>query len=454
MNIFEAISNPFRKKKDAGVAVVSVPSKHNSIENESMTRSDKMNWFLEAYKSVPLVSAIINVQSDQVVQDFYFEGSNKEKIEKWADDVNLMDFFYRMTKNMLLFGNAYSEVVKKGDTITKLKVLNPIWIDVYRNPQGKVTGYSQIINNEKLILWGSTGNTEQDAKFKKRVRVMDHIVHFKYNCIGSEKYGLSALESLKESIMSKVNMEADVGKILNKYVAPLIWAKVGTDEFPAQEAVVTETAETIRDLSAESEIATSHLVDLSVLGFDSKGMDIKTPLSHVEQQIISGGQVPPILLGRMEGSTDKGADVQLRNFGRHIKSIQRELKISFEDEILVKQGLGNPDDKLVWTKAEEKEWETDTDILRGLVTDGILTAQKANDLLPPKFREKLPEKPDLLNQQAVGPGGLQQPRPTQRKDGTKVTDNPNDPTQTTKLDRAKGKRVKRDDRAIPAKDGK
>ena len=190
---------------------------------------------------------------------------------------------------------------------------------------------------------------------------------------------------------------------------------------------------------------------LGVLDFNAKGMDIKTPLDHVETQIITGGQVPPVLLGRPGGKGD--SEVQLRSFGRHTKALQRELKVEFEDKIIVGQGMGTDQDMLIWAQAEEREREIEMDIIRGLVTDGILTPQKANDLLPPRFREKLPtpeERASLLNGQQEDPEtGLQKPRGNQMV-SKKVKDNPQDPTQTTQHKNAKG-RVVKNDRKVPIK---
>ena len=442
-----------RRIKEAGVALVKKSSRYNNTvltgedENNFNKRMERYRQYRRAYDRIPLVTAIIDVQADQAVQSFYFEGPNKEKLAKFADKANLMRFFHRITKSMLIYGNAYVEV--NGN---ELKVLNPIWMDVWRKPTGEIIGYTQIIEDNYAVLWGTTGNSSIDEKFSKHIGSFDMLAHFKYNVLGSEKYGTSVIESLMISLQQKLDMEDDLKKVLFKYVAPLIWAKVGTDEFPANETAVSSISSTLRGLQAESEVTTSHLVDLSVLDFNAKGMDINTPITHIEQQIITGGQVPPVLLGR-EGKGKADSEVQLRNFGRHIKSIQRELKYEFEDQIIVGQGLGTPEDKLIWEKSEEREWEIDVDIIRGLVTDGVITPQIAIDLLPPRFREKLPV-PDFsdtpLNQQSTGIGGQQKPRPTQRKK-SKVTDNPNDPTQTTKNKRALGKRVNKTDREVPIK---
>ena len=413
-------------------------------ESENHDRSKTFQIYKEAYERVPLITAIIDVQADQTVQEFFFEGPNSKKIEEKSDKVNLIQFFHKTAKLMLLYGNSYVEVLDD-----ELKILNPIWIDVYRKDTGDVIGYSQIIEGKKLVLWGTTGSKQEDAKFAKIIRKFDHIVHFKHNVLGSEKYGRSVIQSVIEAINVKLDMEGNLRKVIFKYVAPLIWAKVGSDSFPANTTIVNEISDTLTDLSAESEITTSHLVDLSVLDFKSKGIDLKTPLGHVENQIITGGQVPPVLLGRSEGVDKATAEVSLRSFGRHIKANQRELKNEFEDKILVGQGWGGEQDKLIWSQAEEREREIEVDMLRGLVTDGIITPQKANDLLPPRFRENLPEKVDLLNGNEMD-GGVQNARPNQFKND-KVKGNPNDPTQTTKDLKSLGKRVVKTDREVPVK---
>ena len=439
----------FRGKpiNEGGVAIVKTGG--NGIfglaeEDKTQQRSALLSIYKQAYDQVPLVTAIIDVQADQTVQEFFFEGKNKEKLTEWGDKVNLMQFFHRTAKIMLLYGDSFSEAVGNDE----LKMLDPIWMVVYRKNTGEITGYAQIMNDKHLVLWGTTGDEQTDLKFKKKIRSIDSIIHFKHNVLNSEKYGRSVIHSLIQPINIKLDMENNLRKIIFKYVAPLIWAKVGNDQFPANTDIVDTISSTLRDLSAESEITTSHLVELGVLAFNAKGMDIKTPLEHVEQQIITGGQVPPVLLGR-QSSGKADAEVQLRAFGRHIKANQRELKNEFEDQIIVGQGIGSEEDKLVWTQAEEREREIEIDILRGLVTDGILTPQKANDLLPPKFNEKLPE-PDpmmgLLNGQEQGEGGVQKPRANQMK-ADKVKDNPNDPTMKKKG----GRRRNKTDKEIPVK---
>lgn len=434
--VFEKITPSFQ---ESGKAYVTVPKKEGAVyglDNESEdARRKLLKKFKRAYERVPLINSIIDVQTDQAVQEFYFEGPNSEKLEKFRKKQNLMDYFHKTVQGLLIYGDAFTEVVKDGNEIDKLKILNPIWMNVHREPSGDTIGFSQTIGDKKLVLWGSTGDKKKDEKYKERIPEFDNIIHIKHRALPSAKYGMSVIQPLLPMLNQKIEMEDELKDLIHKYVAPLIHATVGSDEMPAQEADVSDVAEKLQDLTNQSEVTTSHLVDLEVKAFEQKGMDVETPLAHVEKQIITGGHVPPVLLGR-EGDQNKSAQIQLRSFGRYIKSLQREVKYAFEDKIILGQDLGNEEDELMWGSVEEREWEIDTDIIRGLVTDGIITPQKANDLLPPKYNEDLPD-PELLAS----------PRPTQR-DPEKMTKarNPNDPSKTTKNNRTHGKRTKKPDR--------
>lgn len=440
MGIFEAIFPSKTAEPQApGVAFVRLSKSKVSKDDEvdTMAHADKQAFFLKLYESVPIVHQIIDVQVDQAVQEFHFEGPNSESLSEFAEDHNLQSWMYRMAKNLLIFGNAYCEVVKLGEEINKLKILNPVWMQTYRKATGEVIGFSQIIDNQPVVLWGSTGDEQTDSRFPRKITDISTIVHFKYNVLASDKYGRSAIECIAASVKNKIYMESNLGPLLNKYVAPLIWAKVGSNEMPASSEHVTTIANTLKNLHAESEISTTHLVDLKVMDFNSKGMDLSTPIKTIDQNIITGGGVPPILLGMNEGAVDKASEVQLRSFTRHIKAIQRELKEEFEDKIIVAQGLGSSEDEFYWSGVEEREWELETDILRGLVKDGVITAQKANSLLPPKYQEELPDMSEMPT-----------PRASQAS-SDKLKDNPTDPTKSTKLKNADGKRNIKTERELP-----
>jgi len=443
--MFNSSSPKFNSITESGMGLVFRANHSKQIDDDKQD-DDYGNLLIElrkTYMNMPLVQGQVDIKTDQTIQEFHFEGPSKVKNTKFADEQNLMQFFHRICKLMLIYGNGYVEVVKsRSGKIQDLKILNTEWMRVIRKSNGDVIGYLQKVAGKDAIIWGSTGNANRDALLKKLP--LKNISHFRYNVIGSEKYGTSMFHSSLPMISVKSGMESDLQKLMKRYISPLIHLKVGNDDLPASSGDIATVSSEVQDINSESEFVTSHLVEANVLGFDKKGVEITAPFTHVDTQIIAGGQVPSFLLGMGAGVDRAVAEVGLRSFGRHIKSIQRSLKVQYEDQIIVKHGLGTNKDKLVWNQADERDTDLEVEQVRGLVTDGIITPQKANDLLAeidPKFAEKLPNPVELAT-----------PRPGQGKGGDKISqlELPNDPTKSTRV--KPGKRVVKSDVKKPGDD--
>lgn len=386
-----------------------------------------------AYNNYPLVAAAIDIQCEQAVQDFYFEGPNSRKLANLADKLNLGNEFYKVCKCGLKNGNCWVEFPKnKKKQIVSMKILDPKTMTAYRTNTGNVIGHSQEINGMNKVLWGSTGDATKDSQFQKR-RPLSDIVHFKFNSLNSEKYGSSLIHPVLPMLDIKDRIESSLKVIVQRYAAPIIHAQVGDETHVPSEDDMTDAESQLEDIYADTEYVTSYLVKMSVLGFEGKGLNLEPILMHIDNQIVTGLQTPLVLLGRGEGTDKAVAEVQLRSFTRHIKCIQRVLKIEFEDKVIVGQGLGTSKDKLVWDIVEEREKELEIDMIRGLKKDGIITAQKANDLLPEKYREKLPEhmRGDNPLNPFLGQTGRafgQQDQYPFQQGANKIKDNATDPT--------------------------
>jgi hypothetical protein len=432
-------SRPVKGIFEQGLGLVGLrKSKSSAAESDGANTTERYNQtkqYRNAYLNVPMIYGVVEVAVDQAVQDFYFEGPNKLKLTKFADKHNLLLFFNKVCRSLRIYGDSFVEIIKGKKEIQELKILDPETMHVFRDVFGKVIGYGQIIKDRKLVLWGSTGDSRDDSNYESRSKnKVENIAHFKYNVLGSAKYGTSPIRPLLPMISQKIDMEADLKTIIRRYIAPIVHAKVGSDQLPASDSDIATVSRALEDIHSENEIATSHLVQLDTLEFNKKGIDIVAPFAHVDQQIISGSLTPPVLLGIGEGADRAIAEVQLRSFGRGIQSLQRTLKVDFEDKIMKPNGLGGEKDKMIWGFVEEREEQMFFDTLSSFVDKGVLTAQKANDLLPPKYHEKLPENPV----------------PEQGMEPKKALDNPTDPTQSTLLQ--KGRRVTRTDVKSPLDD--
>lgn len=427
---------------ESGIALAKTPSKVKqdalATDEEKRTEGD-LKFLRNAYNNVPLVAGMINTKTDQIVQDFYFTGPKSDELERLADKVNLKTVFYRVCRLACIFGDSFVEVVKnRSNKVTELKVLNSEYIKMYTDKTGSVVGYGQVIDRKKLVLFGTTGEKAGDLAYEKVVKDISKIAHFKFSPKESGNYGTSMIRPMLPMISNKLDMEQDLRIIVKRYSAPIIHAKVGNNELPAQEENISAVASEIEDLQVENEIVTSHLVSLDVLQFNNKGVDLKTPFEYVDRQILAAGQVPPLLLGYSSGIDRATAEIQLRNFWGHVRAKQQELKVDFEDQIIIRHGLGTPKTKLNWKFADPREKDVEATQLQALAAAGVITKQKCNDLLSeiidPRMKEKLPEI-DFNSQMGMDDKNIPK------------EDNPNDPTKSTRI--KQDKRVTKTDFRSP-----
>jgi len=439
---------------ESGIGLVATGSSaaFGSVDKEA-TDSDLHAMFENAYKNFPIVAAAIDITTEQVVQEFYFDGPGRKRLELFSDVHNLGVFFYRVCKMLLIHGNCWVECPKKGREIVELKILDPKTMTTFRSLTGEVIGHAQNVGASK-VLWGSTGDKGNDAQYSERKKV-DDIVHFKFNVIGSGKYGSSIIQPIVPMLKTMESIQSDTRIIVQRYAAPILHAKIGDETNPASSEDITMVKDAMQNIYSDTEFATNYLVDLKVLGFQGKALDLDPILNHVLSQVIAGLQVPPTLMGLATGTDKATAEVQLRSFGRHVKAVQRAIKIEFEDKIIIDQGIGSEKDKLVWGPVEEREKQVDYDLIRGLVKDGIITAQKANSLLPPEFQETLPlpaTNAQLPGSQTTSQDGVKsQDQTPYQKGSDAIRQNPTDPTKSSKL-LPSGERVVKSNVKVPLKE--
>ena len=302
--------------------------------------------FESAYKQVPIIFGAINKTVDFALgPGFYVDSTNKaviKKINNFMEDMNFEIFLRIVVRNMLIYGNAFVEIVGKGKTIDNIIVLDPKYMFVKRDKHGILLGYTQYRGKNQPINFNS-----------------DEIAHFSYNQIGDEIYGTSILRPLlggKVSLLTQfLEMEDAMKTLVKRRANAPIHAKIGSDQYPPTSTDVENAADELVDLGNKNEIVTSYLVELDTLNFRSRLMDIDPYIQHYENSIIYGLEVPAVLLGR--ANVPEGlANVQMDAFERRIKSLQSFLEQTIEEKIFKKMF---PNDHI------EFEWGQPTSQLEG-----------------------------------------------------------------------------------------
>ena len=419
------------------------PSKKSEefFEDESeITKYDR------AYKNCGRVGTSIDNTAEQVVQSFNFDGPQSKQLDKWADDINLGLWMVEVVQTMLKHGKCYGELVSIDKKIfkdmLKSKLKNPLDPNKilatasmgYIKPKTdiKPSHYLQKDGTDNKTFWG--GRAPEKYPQAKKGGKLEDIYRFVWNG------GLSIIHSSLVLVTTKDSMETDLPIITKRYVAPIIDLEVGNEDNQPDEDDINAVKTQVEDIYADTEFVHSYLVKSKVLGFQGKLVDTSPLFMHIDNNIEVGMQTPlDLFYGKGEGG--KGADTKSRNYGRHIKHIQRILKANIEDQI-VSRMTGNRENKLIWGYAEEREKEMEIDIVRGLKTDGIITPQKANELLPEKYHEELPEDFGEENDKERTPDA-------EGANALKDRHGKTDPTKSTQLE--KGKRLDKKDKSVTLK---
>lgn len=347
--------------------------------------------YSRAYHNIPIVTAGIDVTVDNAIRTFYITGNNEQFVNDITELVakfNLDEFFYNVAKQMLIYGNSFVEIVTGSNGIADMKILPPIMMYVNRDEKGNFTK-----NQNDAYLQYLPHDPMNPIPFST-----DEIVHFKWNPIGETAYGNSIIHPLLTILQIKVNTEANLDVILDRYAAPLMHFKVGTPERPASQPEIDNLSSDLVDIQADTELVTDDRVESKVLGSEGKAMNLAPPLNYVENQVVSGLQTPLVLLGR--GDTDRAvAETQLEMFDRKAKILQRIIKRIVETQIFLVQleSLHSSIDmeelpELTWGEPEQRQSREDIQLLIALNAGGIITPQKANSLLPKEYQEELPEE--------------------------------------------------------------
>jgi len=281
--------------------------------------------FKAFYHDVPCVHDAIDTITDAVLQHGYevqVEPKDLEETRKMVSDkleeFGLPHLLHQIVREYQVFGNAFLEKLRDNEgRIAGLNAINPEYIRIKRDEHGRVEKYNQVIQGRLEVSF-----EPQD------------IVHFKRNPIGDDPFGISICKPLKTIMETKLQSEEDIGKIIHYYGAPIRHFKFGTADKVVAPEVVDDLRADIESMDPEDDIFTDGLVDIKVIGAERRTMAIEELMDRIENQVISGLEVPDVLLGRGRGATEATAKVQLRAFDRRVRSIQKYLKYIIDKEIV------------------------------------------------------------------------------------------------------------------------
>ena len=377
----------------------------------------------------------LNVLTDIAVPGFYTkmaEGieedhANKEKIDKYGEDINLDEKLSEIQWNSFAKGFCPTQIVQSDVSEYDLHLLPPETFYIWRTIEGDIIRYTQersygdIIRSwepkegkkwqERLKVHEDfyTKNSESEKAYKEAIAMespngeandIDEIKLFFHRQTRSDNYGVSLLEPIGKLLDGRNQLNTDMIAGIHRWANPI--------------PIMT----TSRDKAALAKALEEREVDQWVLigNVNKDEVNFQTLVvepaarfvPYVEMiyyQICEGLHAPLLLY--LKNATEASATVMMESVDRLINGVQRYLKRRVE-RYLFKPQVSEPVPRLIWGQARTiLDTITLTDIAQLQSSRGIKFNQ-VQDLLKQKgINLPKPEEEDWEKQLAKQP--FQQP---------------------------------------------
>ncbi len=299
------------------------------------------------YRTNTMVFAAINQTAEMVCgTGFHFEGGDdaiRAEVESYAWSISLPSKMLVIAKELLLLGNSFWEriPIKNGQGKVggvdasggfTIKWLPPKTMEksVIRDQFGVIKGYAQRVGRTVV---GEKSMTV-DGKAVPYTFKPEDVIHFKWNVIGNEKYGMSILEPCSSLIDIERSTQSDRREAIRKHAYPFLIItvqgadhqtyKMLTDKFSSLQAGQNILLAT----KGQTKINAQPISITGDVGFQDWTQDIV-------DKLIIGLQCPILNFGRANVRiSDASATAMLDSFDRRIRTQQSYLTEVSMDKII------------------------------------------------------------------------------------------------------------------------
>jgi len=321
--------------------------------------------FKVMYKKIPKVFRAINTRANFAIQSgFRLMGEKYDvsRIEKWQRKVHFDNYLIQIVKELLVYGNVFLSPFGTKEN-TEFKFLPVNTMRVLRDDSGEITGYIQIYDRKVIDTWKP-----------------DELIHIKWNMLGSDAYGISELNCLRDVLEKKLDAEATIVEVIKSQYVPKVLYKCGMPEKPYSDAQIGSAKSMLENRDVGSDMLVPGDMEPVIIQHNrGSGESIVQLINHVEEQVDTGLNFPEILIaGRADA---QGSIIQMDSLERDVKTIQDVLGLAIEDG-MYKRVLGKEEvPKVVWNPMNVETELRTSRTLRQLVGDGkappIITSDEA-----------------------------------------------------------------------------
>ena len=227
----------------------------------------------------------------------------------------LLDVFYT---SLFTYGAAALEIVLSNSREQIWDVVPvDVWTVRFKREEGRLQAY-QVVNGESVKL------------------PMDRFIYVGLDRDGTNPYGRSMLATIPFVVKIQQRLIEDMAKATHNAGWSKLHVKYGGEERQRGETVEAYQARMASNLGALSERMSGLQTDQNLVTFDNVEVALLKGDQHaqvfydnhkaIEEQVITGTHLMPILLGRNYGTTETYGTAQFEIINRQVASVNRSVR--------------------------------------------------------------------------------------------------------------------------------
>jgi hypothetical protein len=360
-------------------------SKSSALNRTLGRKADfNVNTALKIIKNDPVIKGAMITMTDRVMETPWQivgvdKRSKKVTLERQLEDLRFNTLLRKVIMNMVLYGNAFVEVVKKKGKVTDLNILETTHMEILSKDNGDITGYQQVVGGVKgsPILW----NPEQ-------------VVHFKLTEITTNVWGEVDIESIYDTVLIKDGVR--------NWIRWFFQTNQSRGFYNIKSANSTKVKDFLSHLKASEQDLTKPIiaqgeVTFQILrSFAEEGKSMQDVMLWCDTQMLALLQVPPIAIGFPDQSGRSNSVEQNAALSTRIKSVHNILEDTITYELFPRMGnnkvyfeFGTLDNKSMKSIMETVKIMRDAGMTDEAVTEWLITENiifKTNEI----FKEPEP----------------------------------------------------------------
>ena len=277
---------------------------------------------ISVFRNEPVVNAALKSIADEIVKNGFAIKSDNKKLKKTIEKELIKKYrFSRLLRqlvyNLVIYGNAFLEIVYKGDTPEELHVLETTEMEIVIDEHGEVQAYIQK-HQEKSVTFN-----------------VDECIHISVDNINTSPWGEVDVKGLYKTVAAK--------QFLEKFIRELFQFNKFRDSWKLGNASEDQIKHFVSNIQYGREFTDKEFIiegdDIERIpgkGFDNLN-NLVDLLDYYRQQILTHLRVPPIIAGIPDNANRSNSEVQARrSFFTRIKALQNVIEEELTSELFPK----------------------------------------------------------------------------------------------------------------------